>query len=219
MPIPNDAIQVIESEKPQEEPKPTVQPDQIEKMDEQIEAVLASAKSPPALPDEYHDPITMTARRMADIAWINQSVPASASSVQAQWMFARVMAKSDAEAAKMVGVPRATVCNWANKTELDAAVVKLMARPLAVALDILTSAAAEAATALVMQLRQSTAGRERTAAANSILDRVGFGRGADLTTHSQAVQGHNTLIIREIRRIKKKDGTILEGISERVESN
>jgi hypothetical protein len=81
---------------------------------------------------------------------------------------ARLVARTDKEAAKRVGVHPTTVSRWDNKADLDLAVNLLLKEPREAALAILTEAVIDAATIKVEGLAKG--GKQQ--AATEILDRV-----------------------------------------------
>lgn len=90
---------------------------------------------------------------------------------QRKWVMARLLARSDAEAARAVGVHPTTVCRWPNKAELDAAVDALLMDAATQAVNMLLGAAPEAAAAKVAALK-SRRDSVRQQAATEILDRT-----------------------------------------------
>lgn len=82
-----------------------------------------------------------------------QTILSNATLTQVQWVVARLTSKSDAIAAKKVGVANTTVSDWANKAELDEAVNLLLLEGAESALLILKHGAAQAAKVVVDALK------------------------------------------------------------------
>ena len=72
---------------------------------------------------------------------------------QRKWVIERLLARSDAAAARKIGIRPETVCRWENKAELDWAVNELLKHPQQQALEILTVAVVDAARAKLEGLR------------------------------------------------------------------
>jgi hypothetical protein len=104
---------------------------------------------------------------------------AGASPEQVKWVLARLVCRTDQEAAQEIGFHPSTVSKWPNKAELDRAVGLLLREPVSAALTVLQEAAIEAAHVLVDSLRR----KDKIRAADSILDRVGL-RGPQEHKHS-----------------------------------
>lgn len=113
---------------------------------------------------------------------------------QVKWVYARLTAKTDKEAAKEAGVHPTTVSRWDTKDELDRAVFLLLQEPRQAALDILEASVIEAAKIKVEGLRKGL----KQAAASEILDRV-LGR----PTQRQEVTGKegSQLVIRVLGNV------------------
>ena len=94
---------------------------------------------------------------------------------QRKWVIERLQAKSDAAAAKKVGISPATVCRWENKALLDWAVSELLRHPQQQALEILTVAVVQAARAKLEGLKfKDKDGKKRwhQGVATEVLNRV-----------------------------------------------
>ena len=102
-----------------------------------------------------------------------QEILSRATPTQLRWVTARLVAKSDAEAAERVGISRQAVEQWSNKDELDRAVSLLLQDTATATLAVLEQAALEAVWVLRECLHDPDP-RVRLAAAIAILDRVGF---------------------------------------------
>lgn len=100
-----------------------------------------------------------------------KEILAQATPEQVRWVTARLVTKSDQEAAHKVGVHPSTVSKWPNKAELDRAVNLLLQDVAEATALILKQAAPEAARALVESLRDP---KTRVPSATAILDRTGF---------------------------------------------
>lgn len=90
---------------------------------------------------------------------------------QRKWVLARLTTKSDADAARAIGLHPATVCRWANKAVLDEAIVELLADPTAQALSVILEAVPDAAQVKVAGLRSRNENIKQ-ASASEILDRA-----------------------------------------------
>lgn len=90
---------------------------------------------------------------------------------QRKWVLARLTAKSDAEAARAIGINPATVCRWPNKAELDATVESLLLDSMQQALNLILDAAPEAARVKLAGLRSRNENIKQSAA-SEILDRA-----------------------------------------------
>jgi len=84
-----------------------------------------------------------------------QEILSRASPTQIRWVIARLDAKTDAEAARRVGLDRSTVCQWENKAELDRAVNLLLQNAAMAGLAMLEQGLIEAAGVLLSSLRAS----------------------------------------------------------------
>lgn len=104
---------------------------------------------------------------------------ADASPEQVKWVLARLVCRTDQEAATEIGFHPSTVSRWPNKSELDRAVSLLLREPVSAALTVLQEAAISAASVLVDALTD----KDKLRAADSILDRVGL-RGPQEHRHS-----------------------------------
>lgn len=89
---------------------------------------------------------------------------------QIKWVYARLVCKTDKEAAKQAGVHHVTVSQWPNKLGLNRAVSLLLRSPIEAALRILEDAAIEAAIIKTSGLKSKKEGIKQ-AAATEILDR------------------------------------------------
>lgn len=89
---------------------------------------------------------------------------------QVKWVLARLVTKTDGEAAKEIGMHPSTVSRWPNKTKLDKAVMLYLRQPIDAALGILREAAVDAAVVKVGGLK-SKKDTIRQSAATEILDR------------------------------------------------
>lgn len=99
---------------------------------------------------------------------------ADATPEQRKWVAARVQLRSDAEAARKIGVRAETVCRWQNKTRLDQAVAELTTDACLGARFVLADAVLDAAKVKVEGLRSSKEQIQQDAA-TEILDR-GIGK-------------------------------------------
>jgi len=93
---------------------------------------------------------------------------------QREWVAARVVLRSDAEAARKIGVRAETVCRWPNKRRLDDAVAQLTMDACLGARFILAQSLLEAARVKIAGL-QSKNEQVQQGAATEILDR-GIGK-------------------------------------------
>lgn len=93
----------------------------------------------------------------------------NATVIQRKWVVERLRLKSDAAAARAVGLHPNSVYRWPNKAQLDRAVELLLADVVAAARLILLHSGPEAARTLVRHLL----GKDAVRAADSILDRIG----------------------------------------------
>lgn len=100
---------------------------------------------------------------------INQLLE-NATPEQVKWVLARLVKKTDAEAAKEIGMHPSTVCRWPNKADLDKAVMLYLRQPIDAALNILREAAVDAAVLKVEGLK-SKKETIRQSVATEILDR------------------------------------------------
>jgi mannose/fructose/N-acetylgalactosamine-specific phosphotransferase system component IIB len=100
---------------------------------------------------------------------INQLLE-NATPEQVKWVLARLVQKTDALAAKEIGMHPSTVCRWPNKADLDKAVMLYLRQPIDAALSILQEAAVDAAVVKVGGLK-SKKDTIRQSAATEILDR------------------------------------------------
>jgi len=78
-----------------------------------------------------------------------QEILSRASPIQIRWVMARLVAKTDAEAARRVGLTPPTVCQWENKAELDRAVNLLLQNAAMSALAMLEQGLIKAAGVLL----------------------------------------------------------------------
>lgn len=114
---------------------------------------------------------------------------------QRKWVMARILATSDAEAARAVGVHPATVCRWPNKPELDAVVDDLLMDTAKQALNIILDAVPEAAAVKVAALK-SRKENIKQSAASEILDRA---LGKSVQRQDVSVSGSVTMqVVEEI---------------------
>ena len=88
---------------------------------------------------------------------------------QRKWVLARLQLKSDAAAARAIGIHPTSIYRWPNKKDLDRAVELLLEDAVEAARAILRDAAPDAA----RTLERNLLGKHAVQAANSILDRVG----------------------------------------------
>lgn len=89
---------------------------------------------------------------------------------QVKWVLARLVTKTDGEAAKEIGMHPSTISRWPNKADLDQAVALYLRQPIDAALSILHEAAVDAAVIKVSGLK-SKKDTIRQSAATEILDR------------------------------------------------
>ncbi len=94
--------------------------------------------------------------------------------IQRRWVIARVLARSDAQAAREVGVHKSTVSEWPNKEQIDAAVDAMLEKPLEQARAIMEDAIPEAARVKIAGLKSRNE-FVRQGAATDLLDR-GLGK-------------------------------------------
>ena len=114
-----------------------------------------------------------------------------ATPIQRRWVIARLMAKSDAEAARVVDIDKGAVSRWHNKAQLDAAVAAMLAAPMEHARAILEEAIPEAARVKIAGLKSRNEFVKQAASTN-ILDR-GMGKATQKTEVSGP--GGTTLVI------------------------
>lgn len=115
---------------------------------------------------------------------------AGATPIQRRWVIARLMAKSDAEAARIVDIDKGAVSRWPNKAQLDAAVVAMLDSPMQHARAILEDAIPEAARVKIAGLKSRNE-FVRQGAATDVLDR---GLGKPMQPVHQEVAGIVTII-------------------------
>lgn len=102
---------------------------------------------------------------------------------QRKWVIARIMASSDAGAARAIGIHPTTVCRWQNKEALDAAVSVMLEDPRKQVLAALADAMPKAARVKIAGLDSHNEALRQNAATD-ILDR-GLGK----PTQRQEVSG------------------------------
>ena len=105
---------------------------------------------------------------------------------QLRWVAARLRARSDAEAARAIGVTPRTVSRWRNKADLDRAVALLSTADIASAVEaasaVLARGALGAAQALSEKARQGD-----VRAIEALLDRIGMGRTSTVVSEGDTV--------------------------------
>ncbi len=106
------------------------------------------------------------------LARANQAL-AGISVDQRRWVLARLVASSDAAAARAAGVHPVTVCRWPNKAQLDGIIADLLSDPMKEATALLTQGIPEAARVMLDALKSRNE-QVRLRAAAELLDRVGF---------------------------------------------
>lgn len=94
-----------------------------------------------------------------------------ASLLQRKWVVARLLCKTDAEAARQIGIWPESVYRWPNKSKLDDAVAALLDEPHMQVLSILADAAIDAAQEKVKGLK-SRKELIRQSSASEIMDRI-----------------------------------------------
>lgn len=122
---------------------------------------------------------------------------AGANVIQRRWVIARLMAKSDAEAARKVKVDKATVCRWANKAQLDAAVAAMLQDPMEEARAIMAEAIPKAARVKVAGL-DSRNELVRQGAASDVLDR-GLGKATQRQEFGAVGGGALSMLVQIVR--------------------
>jgi hypothetical protein len=112
-----------------------------------------------------------------------ESILEHATSIQVDWILARIVMDSDAKAAKAAKVRAETVCRWPNKSDLDKAVHYYKKNRIPAVHAMLQNAAVDAAVVMIGEL----SGKQKLKAAAEILDRSGHGKhsGVDLTSGGQ----------------------------------
>lgn len=160
---------------------------------EKLAVQVEEAKKAHEVPEEVNlsEEVRHTLSQMSEaisFQVVEEYIPDGATPEQIRWIMMRMVTKSDAEASRASQVSSYKTKSWANKRELDEAVRKILIHETFKFAGVaLQSLALDAVATLAREMSSATGSRERVAAANSILDRIGMVRGQDLTVSGMSL--------------------------------